>query len=665
MPNEKSLSRRQLEEHMILLQRMLEQRFDFMRGRAKRVHTVCLTLSGSLKLSLPQTYAMNLASQIHDVGMLGIPEGLLMAQRKLTPAELVLVRAHTKLGAWLASRLFQEIPELAEAIMFHHERPDGTGFCGLKGDAIPLLSGIIAMGEAVDAMTSNRPHRPPLPQDRILSTIQQNAGTQFVKPVVDVFLKVHSDVFSQLGLPDGAKASNKPAEPAPSAGVAVCSNSNSSETKLPDNQKTHKPLQALLTREVCLQRVDDAVSGKAFSPVMSRVIGMAASAVTSLDELTGVISADPALSSRVMRAANSSAYSGNHKIVSNLKDAVRKIGCSTVRNIAMTFGVAELVPATQKDFDPIRYWQHSLAVAMLCERWTAADPANSGLAYLAGLCHDLGELLFHTSFAAEYRQVLAAQAQMDASLNKIEREMLGATKSELIRLLSQKIGLPDAVSVPIEQFHRLSAQGKEEGLPLILRMADAYANGLLLASDTTSQVFAFEKTACRAIIGSAESATEDQAKFREEIRMLTIALANLTPSDEAQAITPLLPRRETPIWVATDQVMAAVNPIANAVAALAEATLQQRLPTEGDLPNHNGLIVVCRDAGQSGLGRTALDTWGSRPTAFPIWLITNERLRAEQKIPNSQIKISGPGASLENLAAFIAKCTEQALRAAA
>ena len=135
------------------------------------------------------------------------------------------------------------------------------------------------------------------------------------------------------------------------------------------------------------------------SPVTAKVITMAASSRADLAELAAVVGTDPVLSARLIQAANSAAYS-NRKLISSVQDAVRKIGCSAVGNLAVAVGAIDLVPRTDS-FDPIRFWQHSLATARLCEGLaaTAIEPKDAAPAYLAGLCHDLGAILFQ-SFSA-------------------------------------------------------------------------------------------------------------------------------------------------------------------------------------------------------------------------------------------------------------------------
>src|SRR5439155_24087295 len=108
--------------------------------------------------------------------------------------------------------------------------------------------------------------------------------------------------------------------------------------------------------------------------------------------LAPLIARDAMLSARVLQAANSAAYVSSRPVVSTIPDAVRQIGTATVRSIAAALGIFDVMPPTAPDgFNPIRCWQHSFAVAMLCKRLVPKEGGggDAALVYLIGLCHDL------------------------------------------------------------------------------------------------------------------------------------------------------------------------------------------------------------------------------------------------------------------------------------
>ena len=231
-------------------------------------------------------------------------------------------------------------------------------------------------------------------------------------------------------------------------------------------------LERLLTREQCLSRAERAFGAKTLSGAVAEVIRLAASPRSNVADLAPLIARDPMLSARVLQAANSAAYVSSKGVVSNIHDAVRQVGTSTVRQIASALGIFDAMPPSEADgFNPVRCWQHSFAVAMLCERLAACQKENAkdasaaaqlaapGIAYLVGLCHDLGEILFHTHFAKEYAQVLEAQARAGKNPDDVERQMLGMTRGELVQTIIKCLGLPDAIKEPIGAFHGTSTGG--------------------------------------------------------------------------------------------------------------------------------------------------------------------------------------------------------------
>jgi HD-GYP domain-containing protein (c-di-GMP phosphodiesterase class II) len=115
-----------------------------------------------------------------DPGILGKPGPLDQTERDL-------MERHPELGfAMTRNRLD---PKIAEAILYHHERFDGRGYpFGLTADAIPILSRIILVADAFDAMTSKRSYQPALPVDFAVHEIRKNAGSQFDPAVVEIFL---------------------------------------------------------------------------------------------------------------------------------------------------------------------------------------------------------------------------------------------------------------------------------------------------------------------------------------------------------------------------------------------------------------------------------------------------------------------------------------------
>ena len=132
--------------------------------------------------------ALRLGGNVHDLGKLAVPQRVLMKRTALTPAELARIREHPSAGARLLAPIMRARPALPY-VLFHHERWDGDGYpTGLVGAAIPLGARVLAVVDAFDAMTSDRPYRIALPPEAAVEEIDRCAGGQFDPVVARVFL---------------------------------------------------------------------------------------------------------------------------------------------------------------------------------------------------------------------------------------------------------------------------------------------------------------------------------------------------------------------------------------------------------------------------------------------------------------------------------------------
>jgi HD-like signal output (HDOD) protein len=420
----------------------------------------------------------------------------------------------------------------------------------------------------------------------------------------------------------------EPASPAPApAGEPTAITSAPMPPAVPPatNVRSGGEITRLLTREECVARAEQAMQARTLSGTVAQVITLAASPRSDLSDLASLIARDPMLSARILQAANSASYASTRGMVSTIPEAVKNIGCSAVRDIAGSLGVFDAMPPCSPDgFNPIRCWQHSFAVATLCQR--LAGDADSGPAYLIGLCHDLGEILFHTHFGAEYRQVLDAQAATGRRRDELERKMLGMSHGDLVVTILRCLGLPDAIRGPIEAFHRagITGRGATDATTRLLRVADLYANGLLLASSPQAPLAPLTKPECRAAAGEEEPARPDGVPLRSEVFALTSMLARLSAKEETAFMAPLYPPKAVRVWLARDAAFSAFDPVVAALEALAEVTVQKRLPDAAEASQHQKIVVVSRSAGIAGLTASEIRKAAAlRPGAPPLpvlWL---------------------------------------------
>lgn len=142
---------------------------------------------------------IGIASTLHDVGKVGIPDSILLKPGKLTPKERVIIEYHPVYGGTILEKAAKMLSNTAqfkiasEVAKSHHEHWDGNGYPNkLTGNEIPLSARIVAIADVFDALTAIRPYKQPWPLEKALSFIRERSGTQFDPAVVDAFFDVLS-----------------------------------------------------------------------------------------------------------------------------------------------------------------------------------------------------------------------------------------------------------------------------------------------------------------------------------------------------------------------------------------------------------------------------------------------------------------------------------------
>jgi HD-GYP domain-containing protein (c-di-GMP phosphodiesterase class II) len=187
----KQIEDRYREEAMALasaLVSVVDRRDAYTGSHSNRVAAYARDIS--LRLGLPESHAdqIALAGLLHDIGKVGVPDDVLLKRQKLSERDFSVVHRHAELG-WSALRKMDDFKAISLLVLHHHEKMDGRGYpAGLKGNAIPLGSRIIAVADSFDALTTDRPYReafsPQAAVDEILSCVE----TQFDSRVVAAFL---------------------------------------------------------------------------------------------------------------------------------------------------------------------------------------------------------------------------------------------------------------------------------------------------------------------------------------------------------------------------------------------------------------------------------------------------------------------------------------------
>lgn len=168
----------------------LEAKNTSTRVHSLRVRDYAVQLTASIEPTLLDDPSLEYGFLLHDVGKIGVPNGLLEKPAALTPDEFGLVQQHTVIGAEILADVTFLQGEGLRVIRSHHERWDGTGYPDrLAGRAIPLSARIFALADAVDAMTGERPYRRPATWDAATEEISSQSGRQFDPEVVEAFAR--------------------------------------------------------------------------------------------------------------------------------------------------------------------------------------------------------------------------------------------------------------------------------------------------------------------------------------------------------------------------------------------------------------------------------------------------------------------------------------------
>ena len=162
--------------------------------RADRKQELVVELGEYIGLPEHKIMDLRLLAQFHDIGKVGIPDRLLFKPGKLNEAEKTEMQRHSELG-YRISKSIPELGSIAELILKHHERWDGKGYpLGIRGLDIPMECRILAIVDAFDAMTHDRPYRTAMSVAYAMEELKSNSGTQFDARLVEEFLELLSTI---------------------------------------------------------------------------------------------------------------------------------------------------------------------------------------------------------------------------------------------------------------------------------------------------------------------------------------------------------------------------------------------------------------------------------------------------------------------------------------
>ncbi|MBM3335477.1 HD domain-containing protein, partial [Candidatus Sumerlaeota bacterium] len=176
----------------------LEARDPYTKGHSMNVAAMSLHLAKGMGWDQQMCDEIAVGALLHDIGKIAVPDEILRKEGALSSEEFGKIKQHARAGHEILLPLFGQGP-IAQCALYHHERWDGQGYPeGIAGNKCPLAARTIALCDAYEAMTSERPYRHGLPESKAISEIRANRGRQFDPDVADLFIATRPD----LALPD-------------------------------------------------------------------------------------------------------------------------------------------------------------------------------------------------------------------------------------------------------------------------------------------------------------------------------------------------------------------------------------------------------------------------------------------------------------------------------
>jgi putative nucleotidyltransferase with HDIG domain len=188
--------RRTVEGAVLAMSSIVEMRDPYTAGHQHRVAELAVAIATEMGASEDELDGLRLAALIHDLGKLVVPAEILTKPGRLSVDEFALIKQHSQAGFDIIRSVEFERP-VAEIVLQHHERLDGSGYPqGLGGDAILPEARAMAVADVYEAMTSHRPYRPALPPESALAELREGAGSRYDPDTVAACLRILDDGFA-------------------------------------------------------------------------------------------------------------------------------------------------------------------------------------------------------------------------------------------------------------------------------------------------------------------------------------------------------------------------------------------------------------------------------------------------------------------------------------
>jgi putative nucleotidyltransferase with HDIG domain len=411
------------------------------------VRQLALKVSRELGLGAETQAILDIAVRVRDIGMLALPDSVVLATTPLSPADWDLVIQHPVIGAQLLEGLSVAAPA-AQIVRAHHERWDGGGYPdGCRGDAIPLLSRVIAPCDAFVAIASDRPYRRGLGAETALAHVCEQRGSQFDPDTVDALVDVLAGTKTRKAShPDAGGA-----DPVIRVGIAG-----------PRARSGRSDLTSTIAEF-------DLVP--AFAPAYERVLAITATGDMSRSDLVAAIETDTGLTIAVLRRAQTAPA---HRPIANVPDAVAALSTSEIEAAIKGLPRAEFPwGAAPLKVLMHRGRVHAQAVARAADRIAReVNLRQRDDVMVAALLHDVGKLVIGRA-RPDYSRATDAQSTTPEERIREERRALGTDHAVLGGFVLRRWGLPQSLVDAVAAHH--SSDAADEAATYV-RLADMVAH---------------------------------------------------------------------------------------------------------------------------------------------------------------------------------------------
>jgi putative nucleotidyltransferase with HDIG domain len=183
-----------------ILAQAVEMRDEYTGGHTLRVSTYSILLTQELNMSPAEVDLIRIGTPLHDIGKIGIDDAILRKPDRLTPEEFEIMKTHTVKGAEIVATV-PDLRPIIPIVRSHHERWDGKGYPdGLGGEAISPLARVVALADAFDAMTSDRPYRKGMAPAIAFAEIEKQIGRQFDPSFAAAFLGMKDAIMKEMNV---------------------------------------------------------------------------------------------------------------------------------------------------------------------------------------------------------------------------------------------------------------------------------------------------------------------------------------------------------------------------------------------------------------------------------------------------------------------------------